>query len=117
MLHIVHKFRVSIDITCKMGFKGTTTLFFITLAFLQTYGCYTEETIEAFYNIDLDKSGFATYEELCQALNTTGLAGIQSGDPEDCNKLWNSFDLNNDGKVTCQGMSFCTFLGEFYLDK
>ena len=110
MLHIVHKFRVSIDITCKMGFKGTTTLFLITLAFLQTNGCYTEETIEAFYNMrDLDRSGFVTYGELCQILNTTGLAGIQSGDQEDCNKLWSSFDMNNDDKVTCQGMSIMSF--------
>ena len=83
-----------------MSFIGTHILFLITLAFLQTNGCFNEETIEFFYNIDLDGNGFVTYEEFCQA-------GIQSEDKEECDELWNSFDWNKDDKITCQGRQLC----------
>ena len=81
-----------------MSFIGTSTLFLITLAFLQTNGCFDQKTIEPFYEYDLDRDGFATHEEFCIALN--------SKDQESCDQVWNTFDLNHDDKVTCQGISF-----------
>ena len=106
----MHKFRASIDVTCRMSFKGTITLFLITLAFLQTNGCFTEDTNEPFYRIDSDQNGYVTYEEFCPTLRTRGMASIIFGDEEGCDKLWNSFDLNSDDKVTCQGIFSCVFL-------
>ena len=106
----MHKFRASIDVTCRMSFKGTITLFLITLAFLQTNGCFTEDTNEPFYRIDSDQNGYVSYEEFCPTLRTRGMAGIIFGDEEGCDELWNSFDLNSDDKVTCQGIFSSVFL-------
>ena len=82
-----------------MSFIGTSTLFLITLAFLQTNGCFDQSTTESFNKIDLDQDGFATHEEFCQTLKT-------EGDQEICDQAWNTFDLNHDDKLTCQGISF-----------
>ena len=54
--------------------------------------------MEEFMAFDSDKSGFITRDELCQIIIMHGGSG------DYCKKAWNIFDLNKDGKVTCQGM-------------
>ena len=74
--------------------KVTVTLSFACLAFLQSNGCITKELIQDFLDLDLDKNGFVTHDEVCKV--------IQTGD-EDCGDLFEYMDLNADGQATCQG--------------
>ena len=87
-----------------MSFIGTSTLFLMTLAFLQINGCFDQSTTESFNKIDLDQDGFVTHEEFCQRLKTKGISEDQH--QEICDQAWNTFDLNHDDKLTCQGKSF-----------
>ena len=72
--------------------KVTVTLFFASLAFLQTNGCVTKELIQDFTYVDSDKNGLLTLEEVCKKIGN-----------EDCADLFEYMDLNADGQATCQG--------------
>ena len=78
--------------------KAIISLFLASFAILQVNGCFNKDLMEEFMAFDSDKSGFITRGELCQIIIMHGGSG------DLCKKAWNSFDLNKDGKVTCQGM-------------
>ena len=79
-----------------MGFKATSTLFFVSLAFLHTNGCFNEDVFKEIMILDHNRDGFATYDEVCQTMKVKGVA--------DCRKVFENYDLNRNGKATCQGM-------------
>ena len=76
-----------------MGFKAISTLFVVSLAFLHTNGCFNEGVFKHIMTLDSNSDGFVTYDEVCQA------KGV-----EDCKKVFENFDLDRNGKATCQGM-------------
>ena len=88
------------SLVTEMVSKVTVTLFFASIAFLQTNGCITKELIQDFLDLDLDKNGFVTHDEVCNV--------IQTGD-EDCGNLFEYMDLNADGQATCQGNKYGDF--------
>jgi len=87
--------------------KAIISLFLASFAILQVNGCFNKDLMEEFMAFDIDKSGFITRDELCQIIIMHGGSG------DLCKKAWNSFDLNKDGKVTCQE----SFVGALALDE
>ena len=73
-----------------MNFKG---LIFV-LCFISVQACFNDLLKKKFNETDLDQDGFLTQTELCK------------NPDENCAKLWEGFDANEDGKASCQEVSF-----------
>ena len=73
-----------------MNFKS---LIFV-LCLISTQACFNDLLKTQFNHTDLDQDGFLTQTELCK------------NPDENCDKLWEGFDANEDGKASCQEVSF-----------
>ena len=85
-------------------------LFLVSLSILQTNGCFTPVLKNEFDAMDQDKNGFVTEDEACQLVRQNYF-GADSD--EFCEVVWKAFDLNEDGKATCQE----TLVGAMVLDE
>ena len=89
-----------------MTLKATITLFFVTLAILQSNGCFNEVLKTEFDSIDEDKDGFLNQHEICQPILSNSRTEDTNAVKDYCFEVWKIMDLNEDGKATCQGMYF-----------
>ena len=89
-----------------MALKATITFFFVTLATLQTNGCFNEVLKTEFDSIDEDKDGFLNQHEICQSILSNSRTEDTNAVKDYCFEVWKIMDLNEDGKATCQGMYF-----------
>ena len=85
-------------------------LFLVSLSILQTNGCFTPVLKNEFDAMDQDKNGFVTEDEACQLVRQNYFGADAD---EFCEVVWKAFDLNEDGKATCQE----TLVGAMVLDE
>ena len=91
--------------------KALISLFFAIFANLQvTNACFNDVLRSEFESLDKDANGVLNQDEACAPIINTYKALINPYESVDrekidyCNMIWTSMDLNEDGKVTCQGM-------------
>ena len=111
MLIIMHQgqFKSRVVSLSTMVSKALTLLL-LSLTILQTNGCFNKVLKDEFDTLDQDKNGFVTEDEVIKSIK----ANYFGADADKyCDVVWKAFDLNEDGKATCQE----TLVGAMVLDE